>query len=79
MRCFQRREAMKITDVHAHVFPDKLADKAAHSIGDFYGAASYCAASVENLLREEQKAGISRCVSSGCSPTCFPTRRGSSA
>ena len=51
---------MKITDVHAHVFPDKLADKAAHSIGDFYGAASYCAASVENLLREEQKAGISR-------------------
>ena len=60
---------MKITDVHAHVFPDKLADKAAHSIGDFYGAASYCAASVENLLREEQKAGISRCVISNSAVT----------
>ena len=60
---------MKITDVHAHVFPDKLADKAAHSIGDFYGAASYCAASVENLLREEQKAGIGRCVISNSAVT----------
>ena len=46
----------------ARLSADKLADKAAHSIGDFYGAASYCAASVENLLREEQQAGISRCV-----------------
>ena len=28
---------MKIADIHAHIFPDKLAEKASHSIGDFYG------------------------------------------
>ena len=38
---------MIITDIHAHVFPDRLADKAAQSIGDFYGTPMYSAASVD--------------------------------
>ena len=28
---------MKIADIHAHIFPEKLAEKASHSIGSFYG------------------------------------------
>ena len=50
---------MIITDIHAHVFPDRLADKAAHSIGDFYGTPMYSAASVDRLLAEDGEADIS--------------------
>lgn len=32
---------MKIADIHVHVFPDKLAEKAAHSIGEFYDKTAY--------------------------------------
>ena len=53
---------MKIADVHAHVFPEKLAVKAAGSIGEFYGTEMYCAASMEKLLEEEKKAGVGRVV-----------------
>ena len=53
---------MKIADVHAHVFPEKLAVKAAGSIGQFYGAEMYCEASMERLVAEEEKAGVSRYV-----------------
>ncbi len=31
---------MKIADIHAHIFPEKLAEKASHSIGSFYGVPS---------------------------------------
>ena len=53
---------MKIMDIHCHIFPDRLAEKAEHSIGAFYGAPMYCAASVDNLLKEHRQAGITRCV-----------------
>lgn len=66
---------MQITDIHAHIFPDRLAEKAAQSIGGFYGAAEvYCAASVDNLLREEQRAGIGRCVVSSSAVTPHQVR-----
>jgi len=60
---------MKVADVHAHIFPDKLAEKAAVSIGDFYGCPMYMPASVDNLAAEERKAGISRCVVSNSAVT----------
>ena len=53
---------MKIADVHAHVFLEKLAVKAAGSIGQFYGTKMYCEASMERLVAEEEKAGVSRYV-----------------
>ena len=55
-------QEMKIADVHAHVFPEKLAVKAAGSIGQFYGTEMYCEASMERLVAEEEKAGVSRYV-----------------
>ena len=60
---------MKIADIHAHVFPEKLAGKAAGSIGAFYGTDMYCEASMERLAAEEQKAGVSRYVISSSAVT----------
>lgn len=53
---------MKIADIHAHVFPDALADKAARSICGFYGCQQYRSANMDTLLRCEQDAGITRVV-----------------
>lgn len=60
---------MKVADFHAHIFPDKLADKAAGSIGDFYGVQIARTASVDVLVAEEQAAGITRCVVSNSAVT----------
>lgn len=60
---------MKVADFHAHIFPDKLADKAAGSIGDFYGVEITRSASVERLLKEEAAAGVTRCVVSNSAVT----------
>lgn len=49
---------MKIADIHAHIFPHRLAEKASTSIGDFYGMHSHHAASLENLIKLEAEAGI---------------------
>lgn len=51
---------MKIADIHAHVFPEKIAAKAAESIAAFYNWKITNAASMENLIRFEQAAGVSR-------------------
>lgn len=53
---------MPIADFHAHIFPDKIAEKASASIGGFYHASSNHIATFDNLLEQEQKAGIDWCV-----------------
>lgn len=60
---------MKAADFHAHIFPDRLAERAAGSIGDFYGVKISRTASVDALLAEETAAGISRCVVSNSAVT----------
>ena len=60
---------MKIADIHVHVFPDKLAEKAAHSIGEFYDKTAYTIASTDRLAKELEEAGISRCVISNSATT----------
>lgn len=72
-RILPRKESipMTVTDIHAHIFPHKLAEKASASIGGFYGTHAGHLASVETLLTLEQQAGISRCAvsSSATSPS----------
>ena len=48
-RILPRKESipMTITDIHAHIFPHKLAEKASASIGGFYGTHAGHLASVE--------------------------------
>ena len=51
---------MFIYDVHAHVFPDKIALKAAQSIGDFYSLHMDCDGTVNQLIDSARQNGINR-------------------
>ena len=53
---------MKIADIHAHIFPEKLAEKASHSIGSFYGVPIEREADMPRLCAEDKLAGITRCL-----------------
>lgn len=55
---------MRIADIHAHVFPHKIADKAAAAIGTFYNKPSMLSATFDNLLEEERLAGVEYVVAS---------------
>ncbi len=49
---------MKIIDIHAHVFPDPIAEKASKSIGEFYGLEMNEGGTVSRLLKLEEESGI---------------------
>ena len=55
---------MEIIDIHTHIYPDKIARKAADSVRDFYELEGSLKmdGTVEMLLEEGRKAGISRFV-----------------
>ena len=53
---------MKIADVHAHIFPDALAEKATAAIGEFYRISMHHPAALSTLLELETQAGIGCCV-----------------
>ena len=54
---------MNIIDIHTHIYPDKIARKAAESIKDFYQLeGSTMDGTVEMLLKRGEAAGISRFV-----------------
>ena len=54
---------MKIIDIHTHIYPNKIARKATESVRDFYQVqGSNMDGTVDMLLREGGKAGISRYV-----------------
>lgn len=60
---------MKIIDTHCHVYPDKIADKAANATGVFYGIPPHFNGSVGKLLERGEKAGISHYVVSSIATT----------
>lgn len=47
-----------IIDVHAHIYPDKIADKASVAIGAFYDIPMNCDGRVSTLLARGKEAGI---------------------
>lgn len=54
---------MKLIDIHTHVYPDPIAQKATNSIQDFYGlAGGGMNGTVQTLLTRGAMAGISRYV-----------------
>ena len=64
---------MKIYDAHAHIFPQKIAEKASRSIGDFYdGAPMFCSALLENLKKHGNLAGIEKFLV--CSSAVIPSQ-----
>lgn len=53
---------MNIIDTHAHVFPDKVAQKAAQGIADFYGLGLSFNGTVEQLKRSMLEGGVASTV-----------------
>jgi uncharacterized protein len=49
---------LRIVDIHAHIFPDKIARKAALAIGDFYDIPMKFDGTVSTLLELDDKSGI---------------------
>ena len=53
----------KIIDAHCHIYPDKIAEKAAMATCDFYeGLGSTLDGTVSTLLKEADIAGIGHCI-----------------
>ncbi len=51
---------MNIFDMHVHIFPDRIAEKAARSVGKFYDIPMRCDGRLSTALRELDRAGIGR-------------------
>ena len=49
---------MKIIDVHTHIYPDRIAQKASEAIGEFYDRHMYADGRAETLLRINEEYGI---------------------
>lgn len=61
---------MKITDSHAHIFPQKIALKASCATGKFYGIEMHNDGMAHTLSKKLSEAGISRALV--CSPATTP-------
>ena len=53
---------MKIIDFHSHIYPEKIAEKAVLSVGEFYGIPMVGEGTVKALLDESKKCGITNHV-----------------
>ena len=51
-----------IIDIHTHVFPDNIAEKASHGIEAFYGIDVQNNGRLENLLKTADDAGVDKVV-----------------
>lgn len=49
---------MRVADIHAHIFPQKIAEKASAAIGTFYSRPSMLLSTFDQLLEEERLAGV---------------------
>ena len=63
-----------IFDAHTHIFPDKVAEKAAKNIGTFYGYPMALDGRVESLLAEMDECGIDRALVHSVATTAKQTR-----
>jgi len=60
---------MNIIDFHVHIFPDKIALKAAHAVGRFYDIPMAMDGSLSTAIREMDRAGIKRFVAHSVATT----------
>lgn len=52
----------KIVDIHAHVFPDKIAQKASEATGKYYGISMHGSGTVSGLVKSGGKIGVDRYI-----------------
>lgn len=57
---FQNR--FEVIDAHCHIYPEKIARKAAESVGAFYSEPPACGGTLEELIQRGTEAGIDRFV-----------------
>lgn len=60
---------MNIIDFHVHIFPDKIAMKAAKAVGKFYDIPMAMDGSLSTAIREMDRAGIGRFVAHSVATT----------
>ena len=47
----------KVINAHCHIYPEKIAQKASHAIGDFYGIKMCFEGDFESLKKQVERAG----------------------
>ncbi|MBR7071589.1 MAG: amidohydrolase [Clostridia bacterium] len=52
----------EVIDAHCHIYPEKIAHKAAQAIGDFYGEQPANGGTVKEMLQSGMQAGIDRFI-----------------
>ncbi len=66
---------MEIINAHAHIYPDKIAEKATHAIGDFYNInMNTPAGTVDRLLEDGKKVGTTKYIVHSCATTAHQVR-----
>ena len=61
---------MKVFDIHAHIYPEKIADKAVHSISALYGGFEMKGdGRAKTLIQRMDAAGIDRCAAHSAATT----------
>ncbi len=51
-----------IVDCHCHIYPDKIAERAVRSIGEFYDIPMHNGGTVADMVRSEKEAGVTHCI-----------------
>jgi predicted TIM-barrel fold metal-dependent hydrolase len=57
-----KKTGYDIIDIHAHIFPDKIAEKAVYSIGKYYGVPMRCSGTVDGLLESGRNIGVEKYI-----------------
>jgi len=52
------KESPVRVDIHNHIYPEKIADRAVAGVGRFYGVVMNCTGTVDELLRLQEQAGL---------------------
>lgn len=60
---------MNVIDFHVHIFPDKIAEKAARAVGKFYDIPMALDGKLSTALREMDRAGVERFVAHSVATT----------
>ena len=65
---------MEIINAHAHIYPDKISEKATQAIGSFYDIKMNFTGTPENLLKAEKTVGISKFIVHSCATKASQVR-----
>ena len=65
---------MEIINAHAHVYPTKIALKATQAIGDFYHVGMFGKGTIDDLIEDGGKAGITGYLVCSCATTVKQVR-----